>query len=161
MSQITVPVPDDRISEFYLFFSRWLEGAVQVTEQAESTTSDPASSKPAPAHIPWGDSEQDLADAAALWAKYSPAARSMFNLLIDNPGKKYTGWEIAGHIGVAHGARGVAGVLAWPGRHGIAIGRGLPSEWQQDGDRDGGSYWIPAGRAQLFKIAREQVEGAA
>lgn len=161
MVQITVPVPDDRLGEFYLFFSKWLEGAVQLAEEAGSMTTDEATSAPAPPHVPWGDTEQDIADAAALWAKYSSSARSMFNLLMDNPGKKFTGGEIADHLGVAHGARGVAGVLAWPGRHGIAIGRGLPSEWQQDADRNGVSYWIPAERAQLFKIARDRVEGAA
>ncbi len=83
----------------------------------------------------------------------------MFSLLIDHPDREYTGDQIA-ECGIPNGAHGVAGVLAWPGRHGSAIGRGLPSEWREDPVEVVGYYWIPADRAEVFKAARERAEGA-
>ena len=85
----------------------------------------------------------------------------MFSLLIDNPGEEYTGAQIAEACDIPNGAHGVAGVLAWPGRHGAAIGRGLPTEWREDPETFEGYYWIPTDRAEVFKAAREKAERAA
>ena len=84
----------------------------------------------------------------------------MFSLLIDNPEKEFTGEQIAEECGIPNGAHGVAGVLAWPGRHGAAIGRGLPTEWREDPETLESFYSMPAMRAKMFKAARETVERA-
>lgn len=162
MVDITVPVPQDRTAEFYQFFGLWLAGSLAANELAhEDLQPRAALADGKPRMLPWGSSEQDYVDAERLWKKYSKSARAMFSLLIDNPDKRYTGDQIATEIGIKHGARGVAGLLAWPGRHGAKIGRGLPSEWGHDEDTSEGSYWIPADRAEAFKAARAKVEGAA
>lgn len=162
MVDITVPVPDDRTAEFYQFFGLWLAGSLNPNELADEMPQvDPGHAQSKVQMLPWGSGEQDYIDAERLWKKYSKPARAMFSLLMDNADRRYTGDQIATEIGIEHGARGVAGVLAWPGRHGAKIGRGLPSEWGQDEDTSEGVYWIPADRAETFKAARAKVEGAA
>jgi hypothetical protein len=158
MADITVPVPDDRIAEFYQFFGLWLAGSLILPSGGYHDS--PVASGPQPQLKPWGDSYEDYADAEALWKKFSARARAMFGLLIDNPGKEFTGEQIAEACDIPNGRNGVAGVLAWPGRHGWAISRGLPTEWREDQDAQQSYYWIPADRAEVFKAAREKVEGA-
>jgi hypothetical protein len=162
MTDITVPVPDDRTAEFYQFFGLWLAGSLSLTSSPSGATeSPPEIAQATPPDVrPWGDSEQDVTDAEALWRKYSPRARAMFSLLMDNPDREFTGEEIAQAVNIPNGAHGVAGVQAWPGRYGIAIGRELPSAWREDQDTLQSFYWMPARTAQVFKAARARVEPA-
>lgn len=158
MADITVPVPDDRTAEFYQFFGLWLAGSLSLspnTPQSPEGGPVEADETPKP-RVPWGTTEEDYADALTLWRKYSPQARAMFSLLMDDPDTPYTGDEIAEKIGVKNGAHGIAGVLAWPGRHGAKSSRGLPTYFYEDEDGVG-RYLIPAERADLFKTAREKV----
>ena len=164
MPDITVPVPEDRTAEFYQFFGLWLGGSLSLAQSPAGASDGPSQASEIAKALPltaWGSTEQDFADAEAMWKKYSKAARAMFGLLIDNPGKEYTGEQIAEAVGIANGAHGVAGVLAWPGRHGAAIGRGLPTEWREDQDAEESYYWIPAARAEMFKSVRVEVEASA
>lgn len=162
-TNVTVPVPDDRTAEFYQFFGLWLAGSLSLPGTSLGATAEISKASPeGPARKQWGkDAEADAADAAALWAKYSKNARGMFGLLMDNPGKEYTGDEIAEAVGIPNGAHGVAGVLAWPGRHGAEIGRGLPTSFREDEETGLTYYRITAEQADLFKAAREKVEGSA
>jgi hypothetical protein len=82
----------------------------------------------------------------------------MFSLLMDHPDQEYTGEQIAQEVNIPNGAHGVAGVHAWPGRHGNAIGRGLPSHWREDPETLQSFYWMPATTAELFRAARARVE---
>lgn len=160
MADITVPVPDERTAEFYQFFGLWLAGSLSLTATSMEVSQGPTENPGSPAYTSWDDETQDpLDDAVALWQKYSSRARAMFGLLIDNPDKEYTGAEIAETVGIPNGAHGVAGVLAWPGRHAAAIGRGLPTRFRDDPDTLESFYWIPANRAEIFKAARAKVEG--
>lgn len=162
MADITVPVPDDRTAEFYQFFGLWLAGSLSLMQGPPGALeAPPEASEVAKPHelTPWGTTDQDFADAETLWRKYSPRARAMFSLLIDNPDTEYTGVQVAEAVGIPNGAHGVAGVLAWPGRHGFAIGRGLPTEWREDPDTFEGMYRMPAKRAEMFKTVRAKVEG--
>jgi hypothetical protein len=163
MPDTTVPVPDDRIAEFYQFFGLWLAGSLSLPGSPSVTPVEvspdiPGPSKPA--MMPWGVTELDLADAVSLWQKYSSRARAMFGLLIDNPNKEFTGNQIAEACHIPNGAHGVAGVLAWPGRHGAAIGRQMPTSFREDPDTLESFYFVPAATAELFKAAREKVERA-
>jgi hypothetical protein len=163
MNDITVPVPDDRTAEFYQFFGLWLAGSLSLSSTTAGATSEVSTtpSQP-PARKAWGSSpEADATDAEALWAKYSKNARGMFSLLMDNPGKEFTGDEIAEAVGIPNGAHGVAGVLAWPGRHGAEIGRFLPTSFREDEETGLTYYRMTADQAELFKAAREKVEGSA
>lgn len=158
MADITVPVPDDRTAEFYQFFGLWLAGSLSLTAGTSGISPEtPEASKP-PKLTPWSHEDSDLPDATLLWKKYSPNARAVFSLLIDNPGKEFTGDEIAEACNIPNGAHGVAGVLAWPGRHGAAIGRGLPMKFREDPDTLKGYYSMPADRADFFKGVRDAVE---
>ena len=85
----------------------------------------------------------------------------MFSLLMDHAEDEFTGTQIAQEVNIPNGAHGVAGVLAWPGRFGAAIGRGLPSEWREDPETWESYYWMPAKRAEMFRAVREKVEGTA
>lgn len=163
MPDITVPVPDDRTAEFYQFFGLWLAGSLSLAQSPPGASPSPAEAQPVKYEdLPlWGTTKEDFTDAEVLWKKYSPNARKMFSLLIDNPGKEYTGDQIAEAVGIPNGAHGVAGVLAWPGRHGNKMGRRLPSDWREDQDAQESYYWMPAERAEMFKSVREKVEGSA
>ncbi len=163
-NNITVPVPDERIAEFYQFFGLWLAGALSLTETQQSPAETSATDAP-PAEPQkrkaWTGSDEDLEDAIHLWGKFSKHARAFFGLLINNPGTHYTGHQAAEAVGIPNGAHGVAGVLAWPGRHAWAIQRYLPSRWKDDEDAGASYYWMTPELAKVFKAAREKVEGAA
>lgn len=164
MADITVPVPDERTAEFYQFFGLWLAGALSLPggiSRGSEDRREPADTSRTEAKLePWGDTQQDLEDAVTLWRKYSKNARAMFSLLIDNPDKEFTGAQIAEAVNIPNGPHGVAGVLAWPGRHGVDVGRKLPTEWREDPNTLQSYYWMPAQRAELFKAARAKVEQA-
>ncbi len=81
----------------------------------------------------------------------------MFGLLMDTPDKEFSGEQIAEACDIPTGRSGVAGVLAWPGRHCLAIGRRLPTQWREDSTTFEGFYWMPADRAELFKAARAKL----
>lgn len=113
MPDITIPVPEERVPVFYRFFGHWLEGSLSFSGGASR------GNRGAPGRTttkPWGTTAQDVADAALLWRKYSPPARAMFSLLMDNPDKELTGNQIAEAINLSTGAAAVAGLL--PGRSG-------------------------------------------
>lgn len=171
---ITIPVPDDRVAEFYQFFSNWLDGTLvlPVTSPKTSPHTSPQSSDASAARggaqdassdgwLLWGNTDADLADAVTLWRKYPARSRAMFSLLMDNPGVSFSGDEIAEKLNIPNGSRGVAGVLAWPARKSKPMRRGLPTEFDDKTDPDRGVYFMPPERAELFKAAREQVEGKA
>ncbi len=158
MADITVPVPDERTAEFYEFFGVWLGGKLSPGQGSTGTYQIPPQTLASVKASQWGDGEQDFLDAEALWRKYSPRARKMFGLLIDNPDREYTGEQIAEACDIPNGAHGVAGVLAWPGRHGALIGRELPSSWRADLDTLQSFYSMPAKRAEMFKAVRGKVE---
>jgi hypothetical protein len=158
MVDITVPVPDERIPEFYTFFGLWLrEGLSLPAEPSEASPSGSQASEATPTNREWGASDDDLADAVWLWSKCSAPARRFFSLLIDNPGTKFTGGQIAEACSISNGAHGVAGVLAHPARFGRQIGRSLPSHWRPDPETFDSYYWMTDERAALFAAAREQV----
>lgn len=119
MTDVTVPVPDDRVAEFYAFFSSWLAGVEAAVTEVDTTTV-----------MPWGQADDDLGKARVVWGKLSERARAMFDLLLDEPGNKISGEDIADRLGIPNGKYGVAGVLAWPGRHANAVGRPLPVQYE-------------------------------
>ncbi|OLT10162.1 hypothetical protein BJF78_29255 [Pseudonocardia sp. CNS-139] len=143
MIDVTVKVPAERVAEFYSMFGGWLSSPPTVVgpEAADSE-----------AHTPWA--EVDVEVAAAVWSKFSETARALFSTLIDNPERKYSGDELSEMLGIPNGKHGVAGVLAWPGRHCFAAGRALPWSWESPEEGAPAVYWFTGEIATLFRQAR-------
>lgn len=156
MTDITVPVPEERTAEFYQFFGHWLAGSLSLPGTPSRATE---GSQETP-KLPWSGTDQDSDDAETLWRRYSATARALFSLLMDSPGTAYTGEQIAQKLNITHGSRGVAGVLAWPGRYAVELGREQPWYWRWDQATQESFYWIPAELAELFTTVRSRVEGS-
>lgn len=147
MLEIKVLVPDERVAEFYQFFGAWLAGATPPNAGEGHADSGPL--------LPWGSGEDDLALAQVVWNKLSEFARAMFSVLMDEPGRRVAGEVLANDLGIPNGKYGVAGVLAWPGRHCKAVGRTLPTEYEEGPDGESGIYWMNPDVAALFVAARD------
>jgi hypothetical protein len=152
--QVTVAVPEERVPEFYSWFAAFLA--------AEPGTGPPLGGRRrrgAHGSRHHGESSawsaQDADQAAWLYARLAPPARELFDLLIDAPGKRYGGEELARSLKVQKGAHGIAGILAWPGRYSRHLGRTLPiaTEGRVDGGTD---YYMEPDVAALFATARTQ-----
>jgi hypothetical protein len=175
--QVTVAVPEERVPEFYLWFAQFLAAepagpAPWARPGGQTAPGGPGGPMPwagrrgrgrglaAHAHheaAAW--SAQDGDPAAWLYAKLAPPARELFDLLIDAPGRRFSGNEIAARLRLDKGAHGVAGILAWPGRYSRKLGRELPisTEGREDGGTD---YYLDDDVAALFAAAREIARGA-
>jgi hypothetical protein len=154
--QITVAVPEERVPEFYIWFASFL-----------------AAEGGPPGGPPWGGrgprggprgrggpfaepaawSAADADQAQWLYGKLAEPARALFDLLIDAPGERRAGNEIAAALGLDKGAHGVAGILAWPGRYSRKLARELPiaTEGRADGGTD---YYMDPAVAEIFAAAR-------
>ncbi|MEA2302737.1 MAG: hypothetical protein QOH43_17 [Solirubrobacteraceae bacterium] len=151
--QVTVAVPDERVPEFYAWFAAFLA--------ADPRDGPPRGRGPGrrggPHHhpaAPWSPADTD--EATWLYGKLAPPARELFDVLIDTPGQRIAGNELAARLRLAKGAHGVAGILAWPGRYVRRVGRELPiaTEGRADGGTD---YFMEPELAELFGRARERV----
>jgi len=137
---ITVPVPDDRVPEFYEWFGRWLSG-----ERSQNLM------KPTVDLQAW--SEDDAEKAQFVWEKLSAPAQKLLKMLANRPGVKIHRDAIADHLGLKKGKYGLAGVLAWPMRHSKTVIRKLPVLVQTTAK--GTYYWMEPGVARLFDRARK------
>jgi len=145
MLDITVTVPDERVPEFYEFFGRWLGGKLTAVGEGVTTPSDLPPE-------PWRIGDEELAQE--VWIRLSERAQGLVSLLADNADERFSGEELAERLNIPHGRFGVAGTLAWPGRHSYAVGRELPIRWREFDD--GSEYWMTEQVAALFRGAREQ-----
>jgi hypothetical protein len=148
--RVTVDVPAERVPEFYAWFAAFLaaepgtgpaRGYGRGRGRGGPHRRDPE---------PWTAEDADA--AAWLYHKLAPPARALFDLLIEEPGKRHAGNEIAARLGLERGAHGVAGILAWPGRYSRKLGRDLPiaTEGREDGGTD---YFMEPELAALFAAA--------
>jgi hypothetical protein len=152
--QITVGVPEERVPEFYAWFAAFLA--------AEPGAGPPGGGfgprggwRGPPRHrgeaAPW--TADDAETAAWLYRKLAPPAQALFDLLIDAPGERFAGNDVAARLGLEKGAHGVAGILAWPGRYTRKVGRAFPiaTAGREDGGTD---YYMEPAVAELFARAR-------
>jgi hypothetical protein len=162
--QITVAVPEERVPEFYIWFAGFL--AAEAGAPAGPPRGGPGGPRRArggPGHR-FGDaaawSAADADEAAWLYGRLAPPARALFDLLIDAPGERRAGNEIAAGLGLEKGAHGVAGILAWPGRYSRKLARELPiaTEGRDDGGTD---YYMDPAVAEIFAAARERIRAQA
>ena len=149
--QVTVAVPAERVPEFYAWFAAFL--TTEPGAGVRSGRRGPGRYGRPPRHEaePW--SARDADQAAWLYGRLAPPARALFDLLIDAPGRRFTGNDIAARLRLEKGAHGVAGILAWPGRYARKLGRAFPIS--TDGRPDGGTdYLMEPEIAELFAAAR-------
>ncbi len=150
--QVTVAIPEERVPEFYAWFASFLA--------SEPGTPPPFGGRGR--HGPRGmrrhhDAEawsaQDADQAAWLYRKLAPPARELFDLLVDSPGARIGGEQVAKRLELEKGAHGVAGILAWPGRYSRHLDRVMPvaTEGRPDGGTD---YYMDPETAELFRTAR-------
>lgn len=154
--QITVAVPEERVPEFYVWFASFLSAEPGAPPWGGRRGRGPGRG-PGARHDRFGEpaswSAADAEPAAWLYGKLAPPARALFDLLIDAPGERMSGNDIAARLGLEKGAHGVAGILAWPGRYSRKLGRELPlaTEGRDDGGTD---YFMEPAVAELFAAAR-------
>lgn len=142
MQEIKVLVPEDRVPDFYKWFGSWLD---DDGHQGVVGTQSPGTER-----LHWAATSEETELAAELWAKLSSKARALFGHLIDRPGVKFNGEELAAALEIPNGRYGIAGVLAWPGRYCLKMGRWLPVSWSEDE----GVYWMEPKIAQMFAEVR-------
>jgi hypothetical protein len=149
--QITVAVPADRVPEFYAWFAAFLV-AEPGARPARGRGRGWRGGLPQHEADPW--SADDADQAAWLLSKLAPPARALFDLLIDAPGRHFSGNDIAARLKLEKGAHGVAGILAWPGRYCRKLGREFPiaTEGRADGGTD---YFMEPAIAAVFASARD------
>jgi Family of unknown function (DUF6416) len=139
----SVLLPVSRVEEFFATYAEWLAEpagghASRQVDQADLT--------------PWvkGAGSPETEAARAIWAKLSPRAKAMFALLSAHPGRRYPAAELAEQLAIPNGMFGVAGVLAWPGRHAAAQGYHLPVEFEPGETGQGATYWMDPSAASCF-----------
>lgn len=145
MLDVSVKVPEDRLAEFYAMYARWLDSPTGETGDEPVVAEEPGATEWRP--------DDDGPLAAAVWAKFSPRAKALFSTLIENPGERFYGEELARMHHLPNGSHGVAGVLAWPSRHCVAAGRQWCWKWDYP-ERGGAVYWMDDALARLFRQAR-------
>jgi hypothetical protein len=146
MIDVTVPVPEERLADFYAMYSRWLSSPVTTEVEVEE-----ANTK----SVKWSDTAEDLVLARTVWSKLSDRAKALFTTLMDNPEKKFSGEELAQLHDVPNGKYGVAGVLAWPGRHSAAVNRWIFWGYEDGPVGASANYWMTSEVAALFRKARD------
>jgi hypothetical protein len=152
---VTVKVPKGHLGEFYALLGT-------VWHRAESEAEDDEADDPEADLQDWVDNDFDLEPAGLVWRKFSSNAKAMFSLLMENPGDGLTGAELAERLGIENGQYGVAGILAWPGRHCAAVNRVLLCRFEEaPAPGAKGVYWIDEEVASLFGKVRAGAEQAA
>lgn len=150
--QVTVAVPEERVPEFYIWFASFLSAEPGSPPRAPGRR---GGRRHGPRHHaearPW--TTDDVDEAAWLYGRLAPPARALFDLLLDAPGERFAGNEVAARLGLDKGAHGVAGILAWPGRYGRRLGRAFPiaTAGRDDGGTD---YYMDPEVAAIFAAAR-------
>lgn len=150
--QVTVPVPEERVPEFYAWFASFL--AAESGWKGGGPSRGPAGRgrHGGPGHHErpleaWSAADGDR--AAWLYERLARGAGELFDLLATSPGKRFSGNEVAARLKIDKGAHGVAGILAWPGRYSRRLDRVLPiaTEGRPDGGTD---YFMEPEVALLF-----------
>jgi hypothetical protein len=152
--EVKVSVPEERVPEFYSWFAAFLAAEPGTPPPfGRHGRRGPAGSRHHGSAQAW--SADDADQAAWLYGRLAPPARQLLDLLIDAPGERFAGEELAKRLQLQKGAHGVAGILAWPGRYSRHLDRTLPitTEGRADGGTD---YYMEPELAALFADARSR-----
>ena len=152
--QVTVAVPEERVPEFYAWFAVFLASEPGApTPFGGRGRRGPRGPRRHHDVQAWSADDADL--AAWLYRKLAPPARELFDVLVDSPGTRIGGEQLARQLDLDKGSHGVAGILAWPGRYSRHLNRPMPiaTEGRADGGTD---YYMDPEIAALFTAARNQ-----
>jgi hypothetical protein len=142
-TDITVPVPADRVPEFYRWFADWVDGKVVDASSPSAEATD----------------EPDLSAAVRWWNLLKPRERRIFSLWIDAAPRMLTATEIIKELDLT-GPREIAGILSWPGRKGKKAGFGVHWSFRYDAITEEPIYGIEDSEyAELLGRARTAAEG--
>jgi hypothetical protein len=147
MIDVTVKVPEELVGELYAAVARLLAGdrdgaALQSAETAHASPRE------------WSNTDDDLPLAREVWGKLSSNAIALFSRLIDNSGQRISGEDLAAELEIPNGKYGIAGVLAWPGRHCAAVRRIPLWSWEYGPAGGSADYWMEEDIADLFRKVR-------
>jgi hypothetical protein len=149
MIDVTVKVPEDGLVEFLQLHLDWLKNRTQGLSTPNSDASDRAA-QVGLQH--WSQDDGGL--AGEIWRKLTEPAKRFVSILVDNPGRPFSGDEIAERLGLSNGKHGVAGLLGTPVSHCKAANR--ERLWSSDSpDGELKRYWITPENAALFRAARD------
>lgn len=141
-TDVTVPVPSDRIAEFYRCFATWIDGR-------------PAAPTKEDAPAPEG---QELDAAVRWWKLLKPSERKIFGLWIDTAPSMITASEMIDRLGLS-GPREIPGILSWTGRKGRKAGFAVRWSFRYDPATQEPLYGIEdRGYAELILEARSVAE---
>jgi hypothetical protein len=141
-TDVTVPVPSDRVPEFYRWFADWVDRGA-------------AGPAPSPAEaIP----QQNLDAAVRWWKTLKPRERNIFSLWIEAAPRMLSATEIIQQLGLK-GPREIAGILSWPGRKGVKAGFAVRWSFRYDPTTEEPMYGIEdPDYAELIERARTAAE---
>lgn len=137
----TVLLPEDRVEEFFATYANWLAGSPTLGDHGIGDEVELRD---------WTGSHEDHEAAKVIWRRLSPRAKALFARLSHSPGRRHSAAELADELEIPNGFYGVAGVLAWPGRHAAAAGYHLPVQWMPGELGEGASYWMSEAAAACF-----------
>lgn len=158
MVNVSVLVPEERISEFYAVHAAWLatpdpEASLEAPEASGGVSGEGEATQATGWNLPYWTGE-DEALAREVWGKLSEPAKRLVSALIDSPNRQFDGDELAAIADIPHGKQGVAGALGWPGRHCFKVGRRWFWLW---GYPNGNAvYWVEPDVAAVFVQARDR-----
>ncbi|MFE0024574.1 DUF6416 domain-containing protein [Amycolatopsis sp. NPDC059021] len=99
----------------------------------------------------WEAADANL--AKTLWGDFGAGARRLFSILMDSPGRKFSGEELAELLNAPHGRHSVAGWLGTPGKQCLLAGREPMWRWDYPKGQTA-RYWMTDEQAALFRQAR-------
>ncbi|WP_161600241.1 DUF6416 domain-containing protein [Serinicoccus marinus] len=99
----------------------------------------------------WTDGDETL--AAEVWSKFTVAARKVFDVMIDNPGKHYGSERLAELAGLETMYM-LAGMVSWPKKHCERAGK-EPLFRTHSLSTGGSNYWMEETTARVFREARD------
>lgn len=155
ITNLTVPVPTDRVAEFYRSFADWIDGSVGLTQGAAEAQA-AADQASAGAH----SAKRDLDAAIQWWKLLKPREREVFSLWIAAAPNMLTATEIVETLGL-NGPRDIPGILSWPGRKGRKVGFDVHWSFRYDPVTEEPIYGLEdLAFAEVIGRARTAVEGA-
>jgi len=157
ITNLTVPVPTDRVAEFYRMFADWVDGSTGRVPPAADV---PAQSKAGAAPTGAPPAKPDLDAAIRWWRLLKPREREVFSLWIAAAPKMLTAAEIVDKLGL-NGPRDIPGILSWPGRKGHKVGFEVHWSFRHDPVSEEPVYGLEDVEfAEIIGRARTAVEGA-
>ncbi|MDP9370324.1 MAG: DUF6416 domain-containing protein [Chloroflexota bacterium] len=147
---VQIPIPGDRVEEFFDLFGRWLQSPTAAPRPVGN-----GASTDQVAAQPWlvGDQDESLRDARFVYWRASAAARAILDYWLEHPETPISGADLSSRLGFS-GPQVISGTLASVGLRSKAVGRELP--FRYEASPGGGQYWMQADLVALFRAARAE-----